>query len=404
MKVYRSYIVNYQPAHDLLKKLSKEDKKFADFLEVRSHNTRSTSCPVVDTHHRTHTTAHARSSETTFIQLANQRINKQKQFFGYDMESFLITPVQRVPRYICLLRVRFPPCDAARTAMWVAQRPKVSCVVSCVVRGFSRCTSSRVPTTRTTSSSARPSSAWRRWPRRTTERTRPTATSTSCWPSRRCSTHRCEATLPPHGRALTHVFSFFSPFLFFPFLFPSRQNVNIVEPNRRYVHEGRAWIAQVPTRTTAHARTHSHAHHRTPARVATDAGGHLGGQGQGDEGGEAAVPAAVLGPGGRGQDQGETSFSQDHDQRHQGGCTFVPLNSHMFCCICCACRVVSCAYVVCRVAECYQRTDPRLTRRYSDVSRRAAGDARLDIPVPDGPPGHETLHRKAGAHPQPKHR
>ena len=105
MKVYRSYIVNYQPAHDLLKKLSKEDKKFADFLEVRSHNTRSTSCPVADT-------AHTRSSEATFIQLANQRINKQKQFFGYDMESFLITPVQRVPRYICLLRVRSPPCDA----------------------------------------------------------------------------------------------------------------------------------------------------------------------------------------------------------------------------------------------------------------------------------------------------
>jgi hypothetical protein len=37
MKVYRSYIVNYQPAHDLLKKLSKEDKKFAEFLDVRPH-------------------------------------------------------------------------------------------------------------------------------------------------------------------------------------------------------------------------------------------------------------------------------------------------------------------------------------------------------------------------------
>jgi len=34
MKVYRTYIMSYQSAHNLLKKLSKEDKKFAEFLEV----------------------------------------------------------------------------------------------------------------------------------------------------------------------------------------------------------------------------------------------------------------------------------------------------------------------------------------------------------------------------------
>jgi len=144
MKVYRTYIMSYQSAHNLLKKLSKEDKKFAEFLEQ-----------------------------------ANLRINKQKQFFGYDMESLLITPVQRVPRYICLLRSlhQYTNPDHEDYALIAEAIKRVELVAQ--------------------------------------ENNKSHAENISI-------------------KKLLSLQEMFNA-----------QNINIVEPNRRYVHEGVAWIARV---------------------------------------------------------------------------------------------------------------------------------------------------------------
>jgi hypothetical protein len=69
LKVYRSYINNYATANEIYRNLIKQDKKFTEFLAGVS-----------------------------------QKLAEKKQFFGYDLDSFLITPVQRIPRYIILLK------------------------------------------------------------------------------------------------------------------------------------------------------------------------------------------------------------------------------------------------------------------------------------------------------------
>eukprot|EP00005_Dracoamoeba_jomungandri_P000908 CAMPEP_0174253766 /NCGR_PEP_ID=MMETSP0439-20130205/3115_1 /TAXON_ID=0 /ORGANISM="Stereomyxa ramosa, Strain Chinc5" /LENGTH=950 /DNA_ID=CAMNT_0015334963 /DNA_START=126 /DNA_END=2978 /DNA_ORIENTATION=- len=68
MRIYRSYIINYANALSTLQECRK-NKKFQDFLD----------------------TVHSRDDSIT-------------AFFGHRINSYLITPVQRIPRYINLLK------------------------------------------------------------------------------------------------------------------------------------------------------------------------------------------------------------------------------------------------------------------------------------------------------------
>lgn len=90
LRVYASYNANYAKALLTLKQC-KTNKRFAEFLEVRFV---------------------LRNSQVKYNDLiyAYQSVaknnEKKKQFVGSDLQSFLITPVQRIPRYIILLKVR----------------------------------------------------------------------------------------------------------------------------------------------------------------------------------------------------------------------------------------------------------------------------------------------------------
>ncbi|KAL6052170.1 Protein T2 [Balamuthia mandrillaris] len=72
LKVYGAYVANYESAMQTLSSLKQKSKKFREFLEAE-----------------------------------NQKNNKCKQYLGWEIESFLITPVQRIPRYITLLKQLF---------------------------------------------------------------------------------------------------------------------------------------------------------------------------------------------------------------------------------------------------------------------------------------------------------
>jgi hypothetical protein len=51
------------------------------------------------------------------LQAVGKGNEKRKQFVGSDLQSFLITPVQRIPRYIILLKVRMSISDWQRFSL-----------------------------------------------------------------------------------------------------------------------------------------------------------------------------------------------------------------------------------------------------------------------------------------------
>jgi len=104
LRVYASYNANYAKALLTIKQC-KQQKKFNEFLEVRCYILPLLSSSFLSLPQKIN--AHVCDCE----QSVGKGNEKRKQFVGFDLQSFLITPVQRIPRYIILLKV--VPFDSA---------------------------------------------------------------------------------------------------------------------------------------------------------------------------------------------------------------------------------------------------------------------------------------------------
>ena len=109
MKVYTQYIKEYPPCSQKITSLSKADAEFERFIKVRIASICSHPPTLRDSHSKMRE-KRASASELVILTatLASQSLEEEPVVAAAKLpfDSYLMQPVQRIPRYELLLRVR----------------------------------------------------------------------------------------------------------------------------------------------------------------------------------------------------------------------------------------------------------------------------------------------------------